>query len=540
MKKTPTFVLVAALLLNPAPPLCLASGNGIDEPPTLEGIDYSENFETFDLYTKIRANESLEDSTKKENDSLKPDLKERNELIAANGPLKIDLKPPIRQNETNKTINLSVSSSNRYEQLNQLSNEILKKEVELLILNTEFRINSTKQSKWKRWRTFGYNMAASAVSFSGITTVAAENWRSHHNAKKGNREAFITGPLLLLIGHSIVLGGIVIECTLDKFKEYKDWKKGISPGGMTNKVLALQNDIDQLIQKRDKLMASYEHPTPLQKRFLDTEGKVLKDVRNLALLEFAQFYTRARSRAVARDVSYLNGSAIATTGGFQGSLNGMMSVINKRRMQALPAGLGFLESGALIVAAPWINKGAAKLTGKIASKKIKKKLGDLGKTTIKELEANLKELKDLTAQLPEELKPRHMTHRIDLYDDGRDVFEQQALFNAIEKNKSKKEFWERVVFNSAIGGTKMAWGINLAYAGAAFPTGGGRSLEQFRRIVANGSTTFVVGTSIWMLDTIQARSRGEIDLYTMGTQLATPIHKLNRRLDQLRKLNEKL
>ena len=86
----------------------------------------------------------------------------------------------------------------------------------------------------------------------------------------------------------------------------------------------------------------------------------------------------------------------------------------------------------------------------------------------------------------------------------------------------------------------MAWGINLAYAGAAFPTGGGRSLEQFRRIVANGSTTFVVGTSIWMLDTIQARSRGEIDLYTMGTQLATPIHKLNRRLDQLRKLNEKL
>ncbi|MEZ4537595.1 MAG: hypothetical protein R3D26_21740 [Cyanobacteriota/Melainabacteria group bacterium] len=85
------------------------------------------------------------------------------------------------------------------------------------------------------------------------------------------------------------------------------------------------------------------------------------------------------------------------------------------------------------------------------------------------------------------------------------VFEQQAVFDAAEKSKSKKEFWERVIYNSAIGGTKINRGINLTYAGAAFPTGGGRKVEQFRRIVANGSTTFVVGTSIWMFDTLQLK-----------------------------------
>lgn len=105
---------------------------------------------------------------------------------------------------------------------------------------------------------------------------------------------------------------------------------------------------------------------------MTAEGKVLRDVRDLALVEFASFYIRARKRAISRDASYINGSAIAATGGYQGSLNGMLSVINKRRMQAVPAGLGFLESGALIVLAPWINRGAAAITGKVAGKNIRK------------------------------------------------------------------------------------------------------------------------------------------------------------------------
>lgn len=514
---------------------CLNAVERVSEPPTLEGINLidRDDFEIVDLATK---------NGKETQNPTGPDL-------VAQDPPQLQLKPPITQNSNDsdeksdtqqKTINLSATATNQYDHVNQLSNRILKKEVELLKLNTEFRINTTKQSKWKRWRTFTYNMLASGVSFAGITTVAAENWRTHHNFKKGDRDVFIAGPLLLLIGHSIALGGVVIESGLDKYKEYKDWRKGISPGGMTKKVLVIQNEIDTLIKERESALKGLEHPSSLQKRFIDAEGRVLRDVRDLALVEFAQFYTRARKRAVSRDVSYINGSAIATTGGYQGSLNGMLAVVNKRRMQAVPAGLGFLESGALIVLAPWIKRGTAAITGKVAGKRIKKKLGDLGNTTVTQLEKDLRELKTITAQLPAQQKPRQMTHRIDLYDDGQGVFKQQALFNAIEKSKSRKEFWERVAYNSAIGGTKMAWGISLAYAGAAFPRGGGHKLEQFRRIVANGSTTFIVGTSIWMFDTLQSRTRGEINLYTMGTQQATPIHKLNKRLEMLNKLDKKL
>ena len=501
---------------------------------------------TFDLATAGKAKKTeplspMEQSRLVKIDSPDADIVvQEKELMAQVEP--VELKPAISNDgePTGAILKSSVQASNEYDEINKLSNRILKKEVELLKLNTEFRINTTKQSKWKRWRAFGYNMAASAVSFSGITTVAWENWRTHHNFRKGNREAFITGPLLLLIGHSIVLGGIVVESGLDKMKEYKDWRKGISPGGMTKKVISLQNEIDALINEREKALQAFRHPSDRQKSFMTAEGKVLRDVRDLALVEFASFYIRARKRAISRDASYINGSAIAATGGYQGSLNGMLSVINKRRMQAVPAGLGFLESGALIVLAPWINRGAAAITGKVAGKNIRKKLGDLGDTTVKQLESDLKELKTVTARLPDPLKSKHMTHRIELYDDGQGVFEQQAVFDAAEKSKSKKEFWERVIYNSAIGGTKMAWGINLTYAGAAFPTGGGRKVEQFRRIVANGSTTFVVGTSIWMFDTLQAQTRGEIDLYTMGVNQATPIHKLNRRLEMLKRLDEKL
>lgn len=539
-----SFILALNLVGNQAILVAMAQ-DSVLEPPTLEGVDsqsllkdqLDDSYQEFNLYSKTGIDDltDIASSTDSDNSSTKQ------KKLIADGTAKIeDLKPPIDLNKQKKTLKLRGSVSNEYNEINGLSNKILQKEVELLKLNTAFRINTTKQSKWKRWRTFLYNLGGSTVSFAGITTVAAENWRSHHNAKKGNRQAFIAGPMLLLIGHSIVLTGVVVESSLDKMKEFKDWRAGKSPGKMTEKVLVLQSEIDSLMKQRNKLVAEYNHPSSIQEKFIKTEGRVLKDVRDLALVEYASFYTRARKRAVSRDVSYLNGAAITTTGGFQGSLNGMMAIINKRRMQALPAGLGFLESGALIVAAPWIKKGVAKITGKIVKKNINKKLGDLGETTIKKLEGDLRELKNLTVQLPDSQKPKHMTHRIDLFDDGQGVFEQQAQFNAIEKKKGKKAFWERVAYNAAIGGTKMAWGINLAYAGATFPTGGGRSLEQFRRIVANGSTTFIVGTSIWMLDTIQSRTRGEIDLYTLGTQQATPIHKLNRRLEQLNKLEAKL
>lgn len=427
--------------------------------------------------------------------------------------------------------------SNESEGILHLTNKIAKKELELLRLNTRFRIATTKVSKWKRWRTFLYNAGGSACSFSGITTIAAENWSTWQRPKTASRNTLKAGPTLLLIGHAIPMGGTIIEAGLDKINDIKRHRKGFSEKRTLKRVLELKSEIDGMLGERNKLIEASSSLTGIQKELAVAEGRVLKDIRDLALVEYAQFYVRARKRHISRDVAYLNAMAITGTGGFQGSLNGILSVANRRRSMAGPAGLGFLESGALIVLAPWIKKGTAKLTGKFAKKSILKKLGDMGDTTIDNLDADRTKLRDVVMKLPSQEEPRQLAKRVAIYVGESEVFRQQEAFNAAEAKKAAREWKERVLFNAAIGGPKMAWGTQLAYAGFRYYNG---APQRFSRIIANGSTCFVVGTSVWMLDTLQSRARGEIDLYTMGVQEATPIHKLQRRIKRLEELDEGL
>lgn len=436
---------------------------------------------------------------------------------------------------------LSGAVSADFEKSGHLANQIIRKELELLRLNTGFRILTTKQSKWKRWRTFAYNMGGSAVSFSGITTVNAENWRTWRKPARADRTVLRSGPILLLIGHCIGLSGAVIEGSLDKFEEYRNWRQGLSPAAHTEKVIVLKKDIDDLFNQREALLASSTSLSADQRALASAESRVLQGIRDQGLIEYANFYVRARKRALARDFEYLNTIGITTTGGFQGSINGYMAVEKRDRKYAQSAGLGFLESGSLIVLAPWMSKGTQMVTGKIVGKNIKKKLGDLGGTSLEKLTSDLDELKKKRIYTPAGERPGNIENRLVAYDAARGVFDEQKHFNAGEKKKADAAWKERVFFNTIVGGTKMAWGTNLAYGGFRYA---GKSVKtnprNFSKFVAIGSTPYVAGTATWMFDALQSRTRGEMDLFTMGTQQATPIHKLNRRLSSIEKIEESL
>jgi len=436
---------------------------------------------------------------------------------------------------------LSGSVSADFEKSNHLANQIIRKELELLRLNTGFRILTTKQSKWKRWRTFAYNLGGAAVSFSGITTVNAENWRTWRKPARADRTVLRSGPILLLIGHCIGLSGAVIEATLDKLQEYRNYRNGLSPAAHTDKVIALKREIDDLYRQRENLLSTSNSLSADQMALASAESRVLKGIRDQGLIEYANFYVRARKRAVARDFEYLNTVGATTTGGFQGSLNGYMSVEKRDRKYAQAAGLGFLESGALIVLAPWMSKGTQMITGRVVNKRIKRKLGDIGETSLETLTADLDQLKKRRIYITQGERPSGVEKRLAAYDAARGVFDEQKLFNAGEKRKADKDWRERVFFNAIVGGTKMAWGTNLAYGGFRYA---GKSVKtnprNFSKFVAIGSTPYVAGTATWMFDALQSRTRGEMDLYTMGTQQATPIHKLNRRLASIEKIEESL
>ncbi|HEY9869332.1 MAG TPA: hypothetical protein V6D08_09215 [Candidatus Obscuribacterales bacterium] len=420
--------------------------------------------------------------------------------------------------------------------LDSLTTRIVEKELELLRLNTHLRIESTDRGRLKPWRVFLWNLAGAGVSNAGIITVSAERWRTWQRPRTASRNTLKAGPMLLMIGHSILVGGLLLEATIDTIKDYRIRKRGFDAKTTKKRALALKDEIDRLMSERDRVTAGSAELSEQERAVARQEGKVLADVRDLALNEYCQFYARAVGRRWSRDASYLNGLAAAGTGGYIGALGGLIAVAARRPSVAGPAGIGFILSGSHIVAAPVVGRVTAKLGAKLASRKVRRELGLIAAADGHAFDADRDALRQAASGLQGAGSSPGLSARLAVYDSQDSIFDAQGLMNAGERKKADRAFLERLVWNGAIGGTKIAWGTLLSYAGFRYYN----SPQRFSKSIAQGSTCFVVGTGLFILDTLQAHTRSERDVYAMGLQQALPHQKLQARLSRLEQLDEML
>lgn len=443
-------------------------------------------------------------------------------------------------------------TSHVYARVQNLTNEILDEEIQLLILNTKFRVATTDKGRLKPWRTFLYNLAGAGFSTGGITTIAAERWRTLKDPAKADPKVLRAGPIMLLTSHSIIALGILLEAGLDKIGDYKQHKRGLDAKLTKKGALVLRRSIDEKMSRRDALCASLTSIADRDRSILSAEGKVLLDLRNLALGEYSKFHIRAKRRLAARDASYVNGFASATTGGYLGSLFGLLAVTEKKPQLVGPGGIGFTISGFNIVTGPLVGRAAANVAGRLTARKLKRDLGEIAPA---QLDENVSSLKSLSPD-------GNVAQRLSIYESASNLLKQQGEMDRAEKKKANREFIERCLFNAAIGGTKIGWGIQSMNAGFGFhrppavaasgeKTEAQKAVEAalprfktpsqlFGQRIAEGATTYMVGTNLWILDTLQARTRGELDVYTMGQQAALPHQKLEGRMSKLKEMESKL
>lgn len=259
-------------------------------------------------------------------------------------------------------------------QLDRLSNEILGYEIELLKLNTNFRMKSTDKNRIKPWRTFLYNLGGSAVATAGITTIAAERWRTWRKPATASRTALKSGPIMLLTSHSIITGGILLEATLDLLNDRRIKKSGFDPKSTKKRALELVRHIDAKLKEREALLSGLNTLSQEERALAREETPVLNDMRNAALAEYLNFHVRAKKRIASRNFAYLNGFSAATTGGYLGSLCGLLAVSCRKPRLAGPAGLGFTISGANIATGPELGRLVGNCAGSLDKRSLKKDL----------------------------------------------------------------------------------------------------------------------------------------------------------------------
>lgn len=391
--------------------------------------------------------------------------------------------------------------------MSALDKDILKKEVELIKLNAEFFSHYTKGSKWKKRRMNFYDAAAGTVANVGDIILMSQFYRYYKNPGEGlaHKGRLQCGALIVLVAY-LTLGGMYAgEGAYDLINDYKGKRKGFDAKTVYNRALTIKTDLDKLFAQRD---AQCQSASSDSKAAMVAEGNVLKDIRDLALIEFSKIYVDSRKKRVARDLTTLGTLAVCATGAFPGAYNVMRGVKQVNLKKVGGGGVGFLVSGSILTAAPVLIHGGAAIQGKVSNDKVKKNLIESRSKTVAALKDDVKTLGQLSAQAGEKnQKPYEMLAQ--LLNQREEFLQKLAV-------QQKREVIESFVSYLAKGGPQIAWGTMLTRAGYRHRQ---EPVQAFRGI-AQAATVNEVSWATWMLDTFQREVRDEVKNHKNGKKPA--------------------
>lgn len=389
--------------------------------------------------------------------------------------------------------------------LDEINRQIIKKNLELLRFNTEFRDHYMAPNKNKQRRLKFYDAAGGAIANAGDITLMSQFWRYWKNpgAALANRGRLQAGAVVVMVAY-LTLGGLYLgEGMYDLYSDYKGKKQKWDAKSVREKGLSFKHELDELLEKRQRLISSAGANG--QADILTAEGRVLSGIRDLGLVEFSRLYIDSRKRHTARDITTVGTIAVCATGAFIGALGVIKGLRDVNLKKVGGGGIGFLISGGTLIAAPALIHGGAAATGQISKAKLQEILAKAETKTVETLSRDVEQLSTMLA-----------TNRDDSENSLSKVYkvfaemlkERQAYLDKDRKDQ-KKEMIESFISYAARGGPQIAFGTMLCKAGYHYNHEPARAL----RAVAQGATANEVSWGIWMADVLQKSVRNEVKFH---------------------------
>jgi hypothetical protein len=419
--------------------------------------------------------------------------------------------------------------------IEHITNALVEKELEMLNLDTRFRLESSKSKKWKPWRVFAYRLAGSSLTEAGMTTLAVSRWKYYQHPQQAPQNLLEAGPICNVTAASIVIGGTLTEAVLDQLHDHKLKQSGLDIKSGLHRFLELRSQVDGMLLERSSLVRK-SSMSDLQKQIVEADGDIVSDIRDLACVQFANYYMKSQKAKVTRDTGTVLTLAGAATGGYLGSLNSLLAVTNHNPQGAGVAGIGFIVSGAIVALTPLLVGAAGKISSHITEHKLQQVLGNLNTKTTEAFEADRQRLSDLIAKTDKsELALFNgLSTRTSAYELQTAIFENQIEVAQKQAQRQDRSLRERLVFSSLVGGSNLARGVQLELAGFKYDN----SPSQAFLLTATASTTYMAGAGIWVLNTLQDRVRAEmLKRKTQGAQLSVKA-KLEQRLSDIEEVED--
>ena len=427
--------------------------------------------------------------------------------------------------------------------LDQITKQILVKEIEFERLNTHFRMETTLVSPWRQRRVFLYGEAsASGAAAASIIDIPVlyklANPKTHLSERQADnaKTQLVAGLRCSLVGQAIGAGGDIFELGLN-FLNYQSIKKrSFNPRSYKLRVHSLRIELDNLLEQRRLLLTNSTNLTQPERETGLAESRLLDDIRDLTLLEYSRFHSATRRfwtyQNTAFFVDLLKNSTAMTA-----SIIGLAANHLERPGMVGGAGVMAIINGAIILVTPSVGRVTGNLSGLAAEKTASTELTNMHADNAKSFSTHRDQFIAITNSINEHTPYLESAQkRQELYGQGARSASSMQQFLLNERKRSAGTLRENIVFASIVGPPRVAGGIENVLSGWKYYD----NRVTASRLSAAGATGNLVGAGFAMFETARVEVSSELYNKKQAKSNLLPKQQFQQRLLSLDKMEEDL
>lgn len=425
-------------------------------------------------------------------------------------------------------LNSTVSAWAQTPAIDSLMKDIMGNEIKMAKFNLHFRLEATKQGRWKGLRYFLFQESNAALTEASLIVGGSERLShiSGKNYKHLNQTTLKAGNIIGALGQGIGATGSAIELGINNYHQIRASGAGFSPGKAAESEAALVKTIDaQLDQLR--LMVKSEHDRTGEVHSI--EALILKDIRDLLVIEFEGFHSGA-TRTFWEQQSFYTLDIARNIVGATGNIYGYKSLRQHNRNFNKPAGVLVTVSGALLMAAPILSKIAGAAACRLDLQQFSKFNLSKMANRLSNLQENMLSLDAALDAMSDSGEPMiPATDRVVHYYAHTNRFIQQLESSLAEQQTSMKTTVQNVLSGLFVGGTKLSNGIMFTKAGYSYNADPRRT----NTLLGTGAIPFLTGNSYTLVKNVRTQVKAEVKRKKLKQERELPAQLLNAQLEDL-------
>lgn len=428
------------------------------------------------------------------------------------------------------------------QKIDDLTRRILLKIIELERFNINYSMNVAKQGRWKGWRYGGLQEVNAGMGLAG-STINAANLGSHlHSVNRIWTQSQESGAYITMIGSIIGASAAALEFWINEYHDLEAARKGFSPRAASTYVQNRTNEINDLLDQRDKMLKQEENISSLSAHAkVDLlEGKILKDLRDQAVLEFVRFHINARSLLGFQQAQYFFDLSKFTLNAI-GYEFAFLSAHRHHRLWNYRAGIIWDIAGPIYMSAPIISRLIGKGVGGIHRHRLKSLTDSLEDGDLETLKADEEALNKCCGNmLNDKVIPLSTLDREQIYKTQNDMFVGEMTRGLKTRANSKLSATQNIGAGLFVGACKLSQGILFTIPGYYYHEKTLKAKTVTACDLFSASVIIISSQAFVIADTLRIQLQGEIQRHKMLKAGTLPAQVADRRLKELDKMENRL